>query len=404
MRFCIITAEIRRNHGQGRVNLEIAIEAARQGHEVLVLAERVDDLPAEIQKTAIVLRPPRWLPTRLLREQLFGWRTTLRLRRRRDCDAVLANGFVTWARCDVNAVHFVHASWLNSAYHPRRMQRDARSLYATLYSMLNVALERVAFGRASRLIAVSRSVAKDLERDKLPAHRVSVILNGVDTDEFHPGAEDLAKLGLPSGVKLALFAGDLKSPRKNLDTILRALPAVPDLHLAVAGREQGTPYPQMAHRLGIGARVHFLGFRQDMSALMRAVDLFVFPSRYEPCGLVLLEAMASGVPVVTARSVGIADLVDDRVGAVLEDCDDVDALAATLRSLIEDDHRRLTMGLRARALAESHSWSNMARCYVDVLSEAGAGARPMPEPPRRIRSWLNSETAIPAPARPREAA
>ena len=205
-------------------------------------------------------------------------------------------------------------------------------------------------------------------------------------------------------MKLALFAGDLKSPRKNLDTILRALPAVPDLHLAVAGREQGTSYPQMAHRLGIGARVHFLGFRQDMSALMRAVDLFVFPSRYEACSLVLLEALASGVPVITGRSTGGSELIDPEVGVVLEDCNDAEALAATWRALIEDDHRRLTMGLRARALAERHSWSNMARCYVDVLSEAGAGARPMPEPPRRIRSWLNSKTAIPAPARPREAA
>ena len=375
MRFCIITPSIGLNDGQGRVNLEIAAEAARQGHDVVVMAEQVSGLPNELGRHSVVLPPPRWLRGRLLRDQLFAWRTTWRSRQARSYDAVLANGFVTWARCDVNVVHFVHASWLNSVHHPRHARRDARSLYATLYSILNVSLERFAFRRARHLIAVSRSVANDLERDHVPPDRISVVVNGVDTGEFHPGAEDLAKLGLPPGVKLALFAGDLKSPRKNLETILRALPAVPDLHLAVAGREQGTPYPGIAEALGVGSRVHFLGFRRDMSALMRAVDLFVFPSRYEPCGLVLLEAMASGVPVVTARGVGIADLIDHRVGAVLEDCDDVDGLAATLRVLVADDALRRTMGSNARALAERYSWNVMARHYVDALLDAARERR-----------------------------
>ena len=377
MRFCIIAVEVCRNHGQGRVNLEIAIEAARQGHDVSILAERVDDLPATIRKMAVVLRPPLWLPTRLLRDQLFAWRTTFNQSTQRlGYDAVLANGFVTWKRCSVNAVHFVHASWLNSAHHPRRARQDAQTLYATLYSILNVSLERFAFRRSGHLIAVSRSVANDLERRKLTASTVSIVVNGVDTNEFHPGAEDLANLGLPSGVRVALFAGDLKSPRKNLETILRALPMVPDLHLAVAGCERGTSYPQIARRLGVDARVHFLGFRRNMSALMRAADLFVFLSRYEPCGLVLLEAMASGIPVVTARSVGISDIIDDRVGVVLDDCDDVDALAATLRFLVADDARRQTMGANARALAERYSWTIMARQYIEALVDAAQQRRP----------------------------
>ena len=146
---------------------------------------------------------------------------------------------------------------------------------------------------------------------------------------------------------------------------------VPDLHLAVAGREAGTPYPKLVQTLGIADRVHFLGFRRDMPALMRTADLFVFPSRYEACSLVLLEALASGVPVVTGRSAGGSELIGPEVGIVLQDCNDVQALAATLRSLVEDDHRRQAMGHHARALAERHSWATMARRYVDFLVEAG---------------------------------
>lgn len=381
MRFGIVTPQISRHDGQGRVNLEIISEALRQGHEVVLFAERAESpWPADTRTglRRVLLRPPSWLPSRLLRDQLFAWRSRGAIAREAGgCDAILANGFVTWAPCDVNAVHFVHASWLGSPHHPWRLRRDARSLYAGLYTRLNAMLERISFRHAKRVIAVSRSVANDLKRIGVPAELITVIANGVDTDEFHPGAASRGDFGLPDAVPLVLFAGDLKSPRKNLDTVLRALPSVPGLHLAVAGRAEGTPYPDMARMLGVQDRVHFLGFRRDMPTLMRAADLFVFPSRYEPCGLVLLEALASGLPVVTARSVGGSDLIEAEAGIVLDDCDDVDALAATLRSLAADAGLRRTMGSHARGLAERHSWALMARHYVDQLVTS-ARERPRP--------------------------
>ncbi|WP_428393675.1 glycosyltransferase family 4 protein [Lichenicoccus sp.] len=373
MRFCIITPRVGRNDGQGRVNLEIAAEAARQGHDVVVIAEHVSGLSADVQSKAIVLPPPDWLPTRLLRDQLFAWRSRNAVARdKAGYDAIMANGFVTWARCDVNAVHFVHASWLNSAQHPWQGPLSAHSLYARIYTGLNVALERLAFRRSARLVAVSDSVAGDLRHNRMISAKVSVILNGVDLDEFHPGPAQREALGLPVHVKLALFAGDLKSPRKNLETVLKALTMVPDLHLAVAGREQGTPYPEMARQLGVARQVHFLGFRRDMPSLMRASDLFVFPSRYEACSLVLLEALASGIPVVTARSAGGSELIEPGVGTILNDCEDAEALAAALRIVIVDDHRRQQMGRNARGLAERYSWEAMASKYVIALLDTTA--------------------------------
>ena len=374
MRFCIITPLIGRNDGQGRVNLEIAAEAFRQGHEVVVMAEQVSGLPDELCERAVVLPPPSWLPGRLLRDQLFAWRTRSALRRDRvGYDVVLANGFSTWAKCDINAVHFVHASWLGSIHHPWKLRRSARSFYARVYNGLNVVLERHAFRRSRRLVAVSQSVASDVKR-QLPASTISVILNGVDLAEFSPGPADRRSLGLPDGVRLALFAGDLKSPRKNLETVLRALPMVPGLHLAVAGPHVGTPYPGLAEKLAVEERVHFLGFRRDMPALMRAADLFVFPSRYEACSLVLLEALASGVPVVTTRSAGGSELISEEVGVVLDHADDGQALADTLLTLIADDDRRKTMARSARGLAERHSWRLTASKYIDLLLQTAQNA------------------------------
>lgn len=372
MKLGIVTPRLAAHEGQGRVNLEIAAEALRQGHEVVVFSESVEAaLVGQPGVHPVLLRPPAWLPTRFVRDQLLAVRSYAALRNARGgCDALLANGFVTWAPCDVNAVHFVHGSWVRSRYHPWQLRRDARALYARAYNGLNAALEVAAFRRSERVVAVSESVRRDLLRLGVPAACVSTITNGVNAAEFHPGPAERARFGLPEGVPVALFAGDLRTPRKNLDTVLASLPDVPGLHLAVAGRHEGTPYPALAQTHGIADRVHFIGFQRDMPALMRSADMLVFPSRYEACSLVLLEALASGLPVVTAESAGGAELVAPDVGTVLADSENQGALAAALRDLTEHPSRRRAMGRMGRALAERHSWPSMARRYLDLLQES----------------------------------
>jgi glycosyltransferase involved in cell wall biosynthesis len=284
---------------------------------------------------------------------------------------VLANGFATWARSDVNAVHFVHRAWAASPHHPWRQHRDARSLYARLYAGVNARLERGAFRRAPRVVAVSQKLQAELVAGGVPAERITTILNGVDTEEFAPGVAGRAALGLPEDVPMALFAGDLRTSRKNLDSVLLALAkSSPCLHLAVAGRHENTAWPAMAEALGVAPRVHFLGFRTDMPALMRAADFFVFPSRYEACSLVLLEALASGLPVITAASAGGAEIVTRDVGFVLPDSEDVEGLAASMTRLADDVELRLGMRSAARRLATAHGWQAMARHYVALLEAA----------------------------------
>jgi glycosyltransferase involved in cell wall biosynthesis/GT2 family glycosyltransferase len=375
MRIGIVSRRIGCNDGQGRVNRAIAAEALRQGHAVTLYCEAADAEIIRAGAAAVLLPPPAWLPTRLVRDQLFAIRTAWRLRRRRaQLDAVLACGFATWAAADVNAVHFVHRAWRASPHHPWRQRRSVATLYRWLFSGLNAALERQAFRRAGTIVAVSATVQRELVAAGVPAARIATIPNGVDAAEFHPGPARRAAFGLPEGVPLALFAGDLATPRKNLDTVLSALAAVPGLHLAVAGRHAGTPWPALARALGVAGRVHFLGFCTDMPALMRAADLFVMPSRYEPFGLVLLEALASGLPVIAAAGAGGAELITPGTGAVLVDCDDAAALAAALRHLLARPDRA-AMAAAARRTALAHSGPAMAQQYLALLQR---GAVPTP--------------------------
>ena len=370
MQISIVTRRVGVNDGQGRVNLEIATEALRQGHRVRLVCERVDPALIAAGAVAELLPPPSFLPTRLLKDQLFAWRNSTRLARFEKDDAVLACGFATWASVDVNAVHFVHRAWLASPYHPWRLSHSPRALYGRVYTGANASLERIAFRRSGAIVAVSDKVRHELIEAGVPGERVVTILNGVDTGEFHPGPAQRRDFGLPEQVTIGLFAGDLKTPRKNLDTVLRALAEVPGLHLAVAGRHEATLWPAMAEALGLRDRVHFLGFQTDMAALMRSVDLFVFPSRYEACSLVLLEALASGLPVLTADSAGGAEMITPDVGVVLADCDDWAGLAASLRRLLAEPGRRRAMAEAGRQLALAHSWPAMARRYLGLLEQS----------------------------------
>ena len=144
---------------------------------------------------------------------------------------------------------------------------------------------------------------------------------------------------------------------------------MPDLHLAVAGQTEGSLYPDIAAQLGLSERVHFLGLQPSISELLRAVDVFVFPSRYEPFGLVVLEAMATGLPVITATTTGAAEVVTPDSGIVLSDSEDAQALAQALLHLTRDPVLRYHMGHAARTVAQQHSWTAMANSYINLFEE-----------------------------------
>ncbi|MBN3873949.1 glycosyltransferase family 4 protein [Nostoc sp. JL33] len=382
MKLCIVTHKIKKGDGQGRVNYEVANEAIRRGHHLTLLASEVASELENNSQVNWVSIPVKGYPTEFVRNFIFAQKSADWLRKHRSgIDLVKINGAINMAAADVNAVHFVHSSWLRSPVHISRNRRDLYGFYQWLFTAFNARWEKQAFQKAQVVVAVSEKVAQELVNIGVPRSRIRVIVNGVDLEEFAPGLSvgvahlrDRQKLGLPENVTLALFAGDIRTPRKNLDTVLHALAKVPNLHLAVVGHIEGSPFPELAASLGLSERVHFVGYRRDIPEIMRSVDLFIFPSRYEACSLVLLEALSSGLPVITAAATGGAELVTPECGIVLPDSDDVDALAVALMSLVSVDALMQQMGQAARSVAEQHSWTSMAQTYVDLFEELSKNA------------------------------
>jgi glycosyltransferase involved in cell wall biosynthesis len=373
MRIALVSHAVGFQDGQGRVNYEIARGALHAGMEVTLVAESCADDLATHHRVRLVKIPVSALPTRFLKNLSFAVRSTRWLKQnRKNIDIIQANGFITFAPADVVAAHFVHGAWLRSPYARTGTGWSLRAFYQPVYTRMNAYLEQVAFRRAKRVVAVSENVATELRGAGLVDRQIAVIFNGVDLDEFSPGESNRSLFRLPGDVPLFLFSGDIRTCRKNLDTVLRAVAQVEGLHLAVAGAFEGSPYPNLARELGIADRVHFLGHITQMSVLMGAADAFIFPSRYDPLGLVVLEAMASGLPVVTAKTTGAAAVLNDPHWT-LNDPEDVSELVRMILLLAADPLLRKHLGDKNRLAALTHSWAAMAQQYLDlygfILSE-----------------------------------
>jgi glycosyltransferase involved in cell wall biosynthesis len=374
MRIALVTHKVDLQDGQGRVNYEIARAALEEGHEVTVVAEFCSDEIARHPRGTFVCMRNHPLPTQLARNLYFAVKGGRWLRRhRKEFDVIQANGFVTWEPADIVAVHYVHTAWLRHAYFPFRWSSfSPYAWYQRALAILNARFEMQAFSSASRLVAVSRATADALIGLGVPAAKITVIYNGVNTEDFCPGLAERGAFGLPEGVPLGLFVGELRTERKNLDTVLRAMQRLPALHLAVAGKVEGSTYPQLALELGVAERVHFLGQTSRIASLMRSCDFFVFPSRYEAHPLVLMEAMATGLPVVASRNFGAADYAEE-AGLLIDDPNDVAALGAAMQTLLERPEARSAYGATGRRVALSMQWSDTAagylRLYADVVKE-----------------------------------
>lgn len=367
MNVAILTPTIRLGDGQGGVNFHLAMEALRRGFHVTLVAARIGE---ELRNHPnVTCAPINWsnLPTDLVKFQLFALHSAQWLRKhRRSVDLVHAHGFVTWETADLNTSHFVHGDWLRSPYRNLGLPYGIERAYQSTLTRLNVRWEKRAYRQAKKVVAVSGRVQRQLEGIGISRDKIDIILNGVDLQRFRPGRGDRQQFGLPEQVNLGLFVGDIRRSLKNLDTVLHALEILPDAHLAVVGDTTDSPYPALAEKLGISNRVHFLGYRRDVDEIMRAVDLFVFPSRSESCPLVLFEALASGLPAIIASTVGASELVTRDCGVVLDDPNDAKGVARAWTEITCSPEKLNCMAQAARASVEPYSWQRMGEAYIDL--------------------------------------
>ncbi len=199
--------------------------------------------------------------------------------------------------------------------------------------------------------------------------RGHVVYNGISLTEFDSAAPERRS-------RPYLLAIGRHVRNKGFDVLLRAfaesgLSGTWELVLAGDGPERSS-LTSLAAELGIADAVAVVGRtdRRRTAELFRGCDIFVLPSRHEPMGIVNLEAMASGRPVIASRVGGVPEIVLHGVTGMLVAADDVDALAGALRHLANDPALRVALGAAGRTRAEAFEWSAIADVYVEQYRSA----------------------------------
>jgi glycosyltransferase involved in cell wall biosynthesis len=248
-----------------------------------------------------------------------------------------------------------------------------------LYRLIDWTTDRL----VDQFIVVDRgSVDALTRRHRISPSRVAVIPNGIEIERFDPSRYERgawrAKLGIPAGAALIGAVGRL-TWQKGFDDLIKALAALddPNLHLVIAG--DGPDWGDLrtlANGLDVERRVNFAGFVEDVPGLLADLDLFVLSSRREGHPMVLLEAMATGLPVIATDVAGVGDTVVDGVDGRLVPPHDVPILAEAMRAVLGDRAAAARLGRNARKkIQQEYTVERMVRrtavLYEELLAQKG---------------------------------
>lgn len=272
------------------------------------------------------------------------------------------------ACCDIyRAGDGVHREWLQQRarrFGPWRKLAQALSIH---HRYVLRAEERMFRNpRLECVICISEMGREEVRRHyQVAESKLEVIYPGVDVEKFHPEIAThqrhaiRAPLGIADDGFVLVYAGS-GFERKGVEAALRAVAAsgLP-CHLLVLGRDKRSGrYRELATRLGLAGRAHFVGAKGDVRPYYAAADVFIMPSIYEPFGNANMEAMAMGLPVITSTKSGAAELVRSAAAGYVCDALDFEAQARAIVALA-DPAVRASAGRAARAIAEQHSLPKM---------------------------------------------
>jgi len=389
LRIAFIAHNVNHQAGPAKVTAAL-IERLCEDHQVSVFSHTIEGIDLSKIKHH---RVPAVMHPKFLAYISFLVSSTiilavLSLFRKRDFDII--HGYVCAFSTDVITFHFCEREGLRleeaniiEMPHKSALQK-LKALDHRIYRRLAAFVEGLIFGRKSlkARIVVSQRLKKDFVRHYgNAAESIIVIPNGVDLEMFNPANRPLfyrvsrvrGKHGISRSDLVLMFAGG-DWERKGVVYIIEALSLIPrpDVKLLIVGSGDEKSYGQLAELKQVRERVTFISHSNNLWEYYAASDVFVFPTIYEPFGLVIAEAMASGLPVISSRVAGAADLIIDGVnGILLRDPSDVNDLVAKIELLLSNAELRKTMGERARETAEKLSWDRVAeetrKLYNSVL-------------------------------------
>lgn len=385
LRICFITKMYPPRTGGGATYAyELANALGERGHEVDVYTQAVPDggETPETHPNVTVVRITKARPLVVLSTLYFSIVCRLKIDFER-YDVIHGTlmpastvAFDPWLlrRLDVPLVLTSHGTSLDEAQ-AVKPQSATDYLFKYVFHPINVAMDAVAGRFADQIIAVSDHTRERL-RDayRFEEGRLTTIPPGIDTKRFRPVEEQHPAVDEENDSVLVLSRLD---PRKGIDMAIRAFAQLDrggtELLIGGTGRLE-SDLKRLATERGVGDSVRFLGFVPDeeLPSLYSSVDVFVLPSEYEGFGIVFMEAMACGTPVVGTDVGGVPTAVADGETGYLVAQDDVEGLAGRIGELLSDQDAYRTKAVASRERAEAHDWAAIASRVESVYRSAGS--------------------------------
>ncbi len=375
MRIALLSRRFDPSGGGTERDLIITADYLRRGgHQVTIYA---GEIRGEADRHT-VRAVPISAPGRALKLWQFAYAAPV-LARREGAELVLSFGRTVGADV-LRPGGGAHISYIRAA-RKWRGALAAAAMRLSPYHRTQMRIERCGFGspRLKLAIAIAKLVRDDLIRQfKLPEEKVVTLYNGVDLERFRPAADRESRrrirqaLRLPESAPVAIFVGN-GFARKGLGYLLEAWPKIrakPSL-LVVGNDRAAESYKKQARALNVADRVLFLGPRNDIPDLFHAVDALALPSLFEAFGNVVLEAMASGLKVITSLDAGAAEVIPESLRSfTIQDATNPDEIGRRIGMLIEAPKE---LGAEARAAAESYSWDRYGENLLRLLEGVGPG-------------------------------
>jgi len=249
-----------------------------------------------------------------------------------------------------------------------------------LYSKIFIEAEKYTLKKCKHIIAMSNLIKKFLIEDyNIQEEKISVVYDGVDINLFSPknrrkySKEIREYHNIDKEEKILLFVGNPFS-RKGLCYLVKSLPLIKSNNYRVIILGRSLPqdpiekYISLAKSLGVEEKILYCGFSKEVHKYFASSDIFVLPTLYEPFGLVILEAMASGLPVIIPKNAGAAELIEDgKEGLLLNNPRDFNEIAEKINYLIENEKEMKRMRRAARKKAEKYPWERTAKEMLEVF-------------------------------------
>jgi glycosyltransferase involved in cell wall biosynthesis len=330
-------------HGGSSTSLiDIATNLDSTRYRPLVMCPAEGDLPDRLREARVpvvirgIHRPTREEIARFLVEVPRHWQWL------RSRGVTLVHGNTSASRRSI--VQAAVLAGIPYVQHVRNVARNPQANYG--------------YQVAARILCNSNASAAIFHAAPSLTHKTETLYNAVDLDAYSQRDDRRRELGIAESQPVVGFVGQLV-PRKGVTTLIAAMVDVvrqfPDARLAIVGcapPDEGgyeVECRELVQRLGLAPQVQFVGYRHDVPAFMRTFDVFALPTRSEPFGKVVIEAMAAGCPVVATRVGGIPEIVTDESLGTLVSPDDPRALAAAILAILTNQNRKKDLAVRGAA-------------------------------------------------------